>query len=79
MGLAAVEAAGGRSERAVAIAASAQALSARSGVVIDHPMDPGVAERIRVLKTTIPAATLMGLEAGARDLTPGAVLDMLGT
>jgi predicted ATPase/tRNA A-37 threonylcarbamoyl transferase component Bud32 len=79
MGLAAVEAAQGRSERAVAIAASAQELSARAGVVVDHPMDPGVAARIGALKATIPEATLMGLEADARDLTPGAVLDMLGT
>jgi tetratricopeptide (TPR) repeat protein len=43
LGLAAVEAAEGRSERAVAIAAAAQALSERAGIVIAHPMDPGVA------------------------------------
>jgi hypothetical protein len=79
MGLAAVEAAQGRSERAVAIAVAAQDLSARAGVVVDHPMDPGVADRIGALKATIPESTLTGLEAGARDLTPGAVLEMLGT
>ena len=44
LGLAAVEAAEGRSERAVAIAAAAHALSERAGVVIEHPMDPGVVE-----------------------------------
>ncbi|MEO5580804.1 MAG: hypothetical protein ABIR58_09095 [Gemmatimonadaceae bacterium] len=38
MGLAAVEAAVGRPERAVAIAAAADALSARAGVVVEHPM-----------------------------------------
>ncbi len=77
MGLAAVEAAEGRSERAVAIAGAAQDLSARAGVVIDHPMDPGVAERIEALKATIPEATLAGLEADARGLTPAGVLAML--
>jgi non-specific serine/threonine protein kinase len=77
MGLAAVEAAKGRSERAVAIAGAAQELSARAGVVIDHPMDPGVAERIEALKATIPEATLAGLEADARGLTPAGVLAML--
>ena len=41
LGLAAVEAKEGRSERAVAIAAAAHALSERAGVVVDHPMDPG--------------------------------------
>jgi hypothetical protein len=77
MGLAAVEAADGRSERAVAIAGAAQELSARAGVVIDHPMDPGVAERIEALKATIPQSTLAGLEADARGLTPAGVLAMV--
>jgi hypothetical protein len=77
MGLAAVEAAEGRSERAVAIARAAQELSDRAGVVIDHPMDPGVAERIEALKATIPEATLAGLEADAKGLTPAGVLAMV--
>ncbi|MCG6954628.1 MAG: protein kinase [Gemmatimonadetes bacterium] len=76
MGLAAMEAAEGRAERAVAIAAAAQELSARAGVVVDHPMDPGVADRIEALKATIPKATLAGLEADARALTPAGVLAM---
>ena len=41
LGLAAVEAAEGRSERAVAIAAAAEAFLTRAGVVVAHPMDPG--------------------------------------
>jgi non-specific serine/threonine protein kinase len=77
MGLAAVEAAQGRTERAVAIAGAAQELSERAGVVIDHPMDPGVADRIEALKATIPEARLAGLEADARSLTPAGVLAML--
>jgi tetratricopeptide (TPR) repeat protein len=78
MGLAAVEAAAGRNERAVAIAAAARDLSERAGVVIEHPMDPGVTERIEALKATISETALEGLEADARALTPEGVLDMLG-
>jgi tetratricopeptide (TPR) repeat protein len=77
LGLAAVEAAEGRPERAVAIAAAAQALSERAGVVIQHPMDPGVAARIEALKASIPKATLDGLVANASALTPAAVVAMI--
>ena len=77
LGLAAVEAAQGRSERAVAIAAAADALSARVGVVVQHPMDPGVVERIEALKAVIPRGTLDGLVANAQALTPAAVLAMI--
>ena len=78
LGLAAVEAAAGRNERAVAIAAAADALSKRAGVVIDHPMDPGLAGRIEALKASIPRAQLAGLVAGASALSPAAVLLMVG-
>jgi non-specific serine/threonine protein kinase len=77
LGLAAVEAAEGRSERAVAIAAAAQALSERAGVVIAHPMDPGVVSRIDALKASIPEGTLDGLVANASLLSPAAVLALL--
>ena len=77
LGMAAVEAAEGRSERAVTIAAAAEALSRRSGVVINHPMDPGVAERIANLKAAIPAADLDRLLAEAEQLTPAAVLTLI--
>jgi hypothetical protein len=77
MGLAAVEAAAGQPERAVAIAAAADALSARAGVVVDHPMDPGVVGRIEALKASIPKGTLEGLVANASALTPAAVLAMV--
>ncbi len=76
LGLAAVDAAEGRSERAIAIAAAADALSARAGVVIEHPMDPSVVERIAALKASIPARTLEGLVANAETLTVAAVLAM---
>ncbi len=77
MGLAAVETAAGRTERAVTIAGVARELSARAGVVVTHAMDPGVAERIESLKASIPEAALEGLEAEARELTPAAVLAMV--
>jgi hypothetical protein len=77
LGLAAVEAAEGRSERAVAIAAAANALSERAGVVIAHPMDPGLVERIEALKASIPKGTLDGLVANASTLSPAAVLAMI--
>ena len=78
LGIAAVEAAEGRFERAVAISAAAQALSERAGIVIEHPMDPGVVERIEALKASIPKGTLNGLVAKASAMTPAAVLAMVG-
>lgn len=77
LGLAAVEAAEGRSERAVAIAEAAHALTERAGVVCDHPMDPGVVDRIEELKRTIPPRTVDGLVANASELSPAAVLAMV--
>ena len=77
LGLAAVEAAEGRSERAVAIAAAAHALTERAGVVIAHPMDPGVVSRIDALKASIPKGKLDGLVANASVLSPAAVLAMV--
>jgi predicted ATPase/DNA-binding winged helix-turn-helix (wHTH) protein len=77
LGLAAVEAAEGRNERAVTIAAAAKALSERAGVVVEHPMDPGVADRIEALKASIPNSTLAGLVAAASTLSPASILAML--
>ena len=42
IGLAATEAAAGNAERALLIAAAAQVMSERAGVVVEHPMAPGV-------------------------------------
>ena len=77
MGLAAVEAAAGRPERAVTIAAAAQVLSERAGIVVDHPMDPGVVGRIEALKASIPKETLAEAVASGRTLSPAAVLAMV--
>ena len=78
LGLAAVEVAEGRTARAVEIAAVAEALSKRAGVVITHPMAPELAERIDALKASIPRGELDGLVAAANTLTPAAVLAMVG-
>ena len=75
-GLAATEAAAGNSERAVAIAAAAQVMSERAGVVIEHPMAPGLAAEIEALRSSIPSAALAGLIEQGRSLTPAAVLAM---
>ena len=77
LGLAAVEAAAGERERAVTIAAAAQELSTRAGVVVDYAMDPGVVERIEALKALIPRAELDALLASGCALTPAAVLAMV--
>jgi hypothetical protein len=76
LGLAAVEAAEGRPERAVAMAAAAEAFLSRAGTVVAHPMDPGVAERIAALKASIPKSTLDGLVARAGTLTAADALAM---
>jgi non-specific serine/threonine protein kinase len=78
LGLAAVEAAEDRSEQAVAIAAAAEAFLARAGTVVEHPMDPGVADRIAALKASIPKGTLEGLVARAATLTAADILAMAG-
>lgn len=77
LGLAAVEAAAGQPERAVQIAAAADALSSRAGIVLDHPMDPGVVGRIEALKASNPRGTLDGIVSDASALTPAAVLAMV--
>jgi len=61
----------------VAIAAAAHVLSERAGVVVEHPMDPGVVGRIEALKATIPQATLDDLIASGSTLSPAAVLAMV--
>jgi non-specific serine/threonine protein kinase len=78
LGLAAVEAAEGRTEPAIAIAAGAEAFLERAGTVVAHPMAPGLADRISALKASIPRGTLEGLVARAATLTAADVLAMAG-
>jgi len=77
IGLAATEAADGRTERAVELVAAAQAMSERAGVVIAHPMAPGIAERIEALKAAVPQDAFEALVARGRSLTPAAVLALV--
>jgi hypothetical protein len=76
LGLAATEAAAGNTARAVGIAAAAQVMSERAGVVVEHPMAPGMAERIEALRASVPKDALAELVAKGRTLTPAAVLAM---
>jgi non-specific serine/threonine protein kinase len=78
LGLAAAEAAEGRSDQAVTIATAAEAFLALAGAVVAHPMDPGVADRIAALKASIPKGTLEGLVARATTLTVADLLAMVG-
>ena len=77
LGLAAVEVARDHAERAVVIAAAADALSQRAGVVVEHPLAPEVYERIEALKGSIPRSELDGIVADGSELTPAAVLAMI--
>ncbi len=77
IGLAATEAGAGNPERAVTIAAAAQLMSARAGVVVDHPMAPGVAERIEALRASIPRQQLDELVSSGAAMSPAAVLAMV--
>lgn len=77
LGLAAAEAAEGRAERAVTIAAAAAVMSERTGVVIVHPMGPGAGDQIEALGATMTKATRDALVAHGRSLSPAAVLAMV--
>jgi len=75
-GLAAADAADGRTERAVTIAAAADALSERTGEVVVHPMGPEMAGRVDAARATIGNELLEALVAAGRAMSPGAVLRM---
>ncbi len=77
LGIAAVEAAADRPERAVAVAAVADALSSRAGVVVAHPMAPGFTEKIAALKANVPARDLEALVVRAKTQTASDVLAMV--
>lgn len=76
-GLAAAEAADGRAERAVTIAAAADAMSERTGVVVEHPMSPEVGGQVEVARATIGRELLDALVAAGREMSPGDVLTMI--
>ena len=71
------EAASGNVERALAIAAAAEVMSQRAGVVVEHPLAPGVAEQIEALKATVPRERLDELMGSGAAMTPAEVLAML--
>ncbi len=77
MGLAAAEAAAGNGERALVIATAAEALSERAGVVVEHPMAPGVAEQIEALKAGVPRERLDAVRAGGAAMKPAEILKLV--
>jgi hypothetical protein len=77
MGLAAAEAATGNTERALVIAAAAQEMSTRAGVVVDHPMAPAFAERIAEMRASVANEDLTALVAAGGGMTPAAVIAMV--
>lgn len=76
-GLAAAEAADGRAERAVTIAAAADAMSERTGVVVVHPMGPEMGGQVEAARATIGKELLEALVAAGREMSPGDVLTMI--
>ncbi len=77
LGLAVTEEAAGRHEEAVRIAAASAILSKTAGVVVEHPMVPGIEERIAELRAMIPTAEVEAAMAAGRAPTPGEVLKAL--
>ena len=78
LGLAVTEQAGGNTELAVRVAASAAVLSAKAGVLIEHPMVPGISERIAELRESIPSAQVDALVASGDVASTAEVLAMVG-
>ncbi len=58
------------------IAVAADAMSERAGMVVDHPMAPGLAERIEALRASIPQQQLEALVSSGSALSPAEVLAM---
>jgi hypothetical protein len=77
MGLAASEAADGRAARAVTIAAAADALSERTGVIVVHSMGPEMEGHVETARATIGTELREALVAAGRAMSPGAVLTMI--
>src|SRR5207253_2256495 len=73
LGLAATEAAAGRTDKAVSIGIAAEAMCRKAGIVVEHPMAPGVAERTEAMRASIPKQQLDDLMAAGSVLTPSAV------
>ncbi|MCL4215354.1 MAG: protein kinase [Gemmatimonadales bacterium] len=77
IGLAATEVAAGNTEQAVAIAASAELMRQKAGVLLEHPMAPGAKAQIDALRESIPREQLDELVASGSALSPAAVLELV--
>ena len=69
VGLAATEAAEGRPERAVRIAAAAAEFSEQEGVAIDYAMDTSAPEYLDAARSSLSPDAVARLEAEGRELS----------
>ena len=76
-GLAVAHAVDGRAVRAVTIAAAADAIAERTGVVAAHPMGPEMTGLVDTARATIGQELLEALVVAGREMSPGAVLAMI--
>ena len=63
--------------RAVTIAAAADAIAERTGVVVAHPMGPEMAGHVDTARATIGEELLAALVLAGRAMSPGDVLTMI--
>ena len=77
LGLAATESMSGNEPLAVRLAAAAEAKSRSAGVVIAHPMAPGLAEQIGAMRAKVPRERLEELVREGEGLTVGAVMELV--
>lgn len=78
LGLAATESAIGNEPLAVRLAAAAEARSRKAGVVIAHPMAPGLAEQIAEMRAKVPREKLEALVSEGEGLSVAAVMGLWG-
>lgn len=78
LGLAATESAVGNEPLAVRLAAAAESRSRSAGVVIAHPMAPGLAEEIAAMKAKVPQDRLEELVREGEGLSVSDVMGMWG-
>lgn len=77
MGLAATEASMGNARLALTIAAAADQQSEGTGVVIEHPMGPGIGDQIEAIKMTLSEDEIRAVTERGRSLSTGEVLSLV--
>lgn len=78
LGLAASESAAGNEPIALRLAAAAEARSRSTGVIVAHPMAPGMAEQIAELRAKVPKERMEALVSEGEKLTVAGVMGLWG-